>query len=75
MPPREPVDEDVRRRLGRASAELLAAVLAAVAGIGGLVIWHLARRGRVLREGLGPPRPVRWPVSENDRDPQATDPR
>ena len=29
--------------------------------IGGLVIWHLVRRGRLIRERQGPPRIVRMP--------------
>lgn len=26
-----------------------------------LVLWHLIRRGRLLRDRLGPPRIVQWP--------------
>lgn len=52
---------EARERVGRAYAELLAAVLVAVAGFSLLLLWHLARRGRRIRERLGPPRPTRWP--------------
>jgi hypothetical protein len=54
-------DPAARRRIGEAYAELLAASLVGLAGLSALLIWHLARRGRRLREQLGPPRKVRWP--------------
>jgi hypothetical protein len=47
-----------RRRLGRAVASLLGASLVAVAALGALLIWHLIRRGRLIRERLSPPRKV-----------------
>jgi hypothetical protein len=50
-----------RRRLGEAIAALLGTALVALAAIGGLVIWHLVRRGRIMRERLAPPRIVRMP--------------
>jgi hypothetical protein len=50
-----------RRQLGEAVAALLGAALVALAAIGGLVIWHLVRRGRIIRERLGPPKIVRMP--------------
>jgi hypothetical protein len=50
-----------RRRLGEAVAALLGTALVALAAIGGLVIWHLVRRGRIIRERLDPPRIVRMP--------------
>jgi hypothetical protein len=71
---------DARPRVSRAVASLLAASVVAIAALGGLLIWHLARRARLIREGLGPPRPVRWPAVEPpprpapDPDPRAGPP-
>lgn len=53
---------DARPRVSRAVASLLAASVVAIAMLGALLIWHLVRRGRLIREGLNPPRPVRWPA-------------
>ncbi len=50
-----------RRRLGEAVAALLGTALVALGAIGGLVIWHLVRRGRIIRERLDPPKVVRMP--------------
>jgi hypothetical protein len=50
-----------RKRLGEAVAALLGTALVALAAIGGLVIWHLVRRGRIIRERLDPPKVVRMP--------------
>jgi hypothetical protein len=50
-----------RKRLSEAVAALLGTALIAVAAIGALVIWHLVRRGRIIRERLGPPKSVRMP--------------
>ena len=52
---------DARPRVKRAVASLLAASVAAIAVLGVLVIWHLVRRARLIREGLNPPRSVSWP--------------
>lgn len=52
---------EARRRLGEAVAALLGTALVALAAIGGLVIWHLVRRGRIIRDRLGPPKIVRLP--------------
>jgi hypothetical protein len=65
---------DARPRLGRAVAALLGTALVALAAIGALVIWHLVRRGRLIRQRLSPPRIVRMPeltdreVSAHDQD-------
>jgi type II secretory pathway component PulM len=48
-----------RVRIGRAASALLAVGLAAIAAIGWLAIWHLVRRGRLIRQRLAPPRVVR----------------
>ena len=60
---RQILDErpEARPRLGRAIAILLATELIACAAFGALLIWHLIRRGRLIRERLKAPRVVRLP--------------
>ncbi len=58
---------EARQRLVRAVAPLLGTVLIALAAIGGLMIWHLIRRGRLIRQRLGPPRVVRLPQLTDDK--------
>jgi hypothetical protein len=53
---------DARPRVSRAVASLLAASIVSIAVLGVLLIWHLVRRGRLIRQGLHPPRPVHWPA-------------
>jgi hypothetical protein len=50
-----------RTRIGRVVVALLGAGLVAIAALGVLAIWHLVRRGRLIRERLGNPRDVRLP--------------
>jgi hypothetical protein len=57
-----------RSRIGRAVAILLGTTLVAIAAIGALVIWHLIRRGRLIRERLNPPRRVGLPEIPADED-------
>jgi hypothetical protein len=52
---------EARKRLAEAVAGLLGAALVGLAAWGGLVIWHLVRRGRLIRDRLDPPRTVRMP--------------
>jgi hypothetical protein len=52
---------EARPRLGRAIAALLGTGLVALAAIGALAIWHLARRGRLIRERLNASRVVHLP--------------
>ena len=52
---------DARGRLARAVGSLMGAAIVGLAAIGLLLIWHLARRGRLIREGLSNPRAVRLP--------------
>jgi len=52
---------EVRSRLGWTITALLGTALIALAAIGALVIWHLVRRGRLIRDRLNPPRIVRLP--------------
>jgi hypothetical protein len=47
---------EARSRLGRAFAILLGTVLVSMVAIGALAIWHLARRGRMIRDRLSTPR-------------------
>ena len=57
---------EARSRLGRAVAALLGTFLVAVAASGGLLIWHIMRRGRLIRERLNAPRIVRLPDTPGD---------
>src|SRR5208337_1697011 len=52
---------EARPRLSRAVGSLLATVLAAIAVLGLLLIWHLRRRAQLIRDRLGPPRAVSLP--------------
>jgi hypothetical protein len=64
----------VRTRVGWAAAAFLGAGLVAIIALGSLAIWHLVRRGRLIRERLGRPRDVRLPelgVADSDRLPEA----
>ena len=60
---RQLLDEhpEIRSRLGRAVAALLGTGLVAFAAFGAFLIWHIVRRGRLIRERLNPPRIVRLP--------------
>ena len=60
---RQILDErpEARPRLGRAIAILCGTTLVAFAAFGALFIWHIARRGRMIRERLSAPRVVRMP--------------
>lgn len=50
-----------RRRVGEALRLWGATTLGGVVVLGALAIWHLKRRGRVVRERLGNPREIEWP--------------
>ena len=50
---------------------LLGASVVTIAALGALIIWHLVRRGRLIREGLKPPQRPRWPEIPTDLDPEA----
>jgi hypothetical protein len=52
---------DARPRIGRAVAVLLGTGVFAIAALGALLIWHMVRRGRLIRERLSAPRVVRLP--------------
>jgi hypothetical protein len=51
-----------RRQVGHALRLWIGLTLGGVVVLAGLVIWHLVRRGRRMRERLGPPREVLWPT-------------
>ncbi|WP_165245095.1 hypothetical protein [Paludisphaera soli] len=55
---------EARSRLGRAVGGLLSALLATIAAIGVLLIWHLRRRADLVRSRLGtaPPSPLPDPA-------------
>jgi hypothetical protein len=52
---------EARPRLRRAIGSLLAVVLAFIAALGVLMIWHLRRRAQLIRDRLSPPRDVSLP--------------
>jgi hypothetical protein len=77
MPEREPERSQLSRLLKQPAARgrvrsavvsLLAASVASIAVVGALAIWHLVRRGRMIRQRLAPPRPVRWPPLEPETE-------
>jgi hypothetical protein len=49
---------EARPQLGKAVSSLLGVVVATLAIIGLLAIWHLHRRAQLIRRRLGPPRDV-----------------
>ncbi|HEV3166186.1 MAG TPA: hypothetical protein VGZ22_19330, partial [Isosphaeraceae bacterium] len=49
---------EARRRVGEAAATWLGLSLASISAVSALVVWHLVRRGRLIRERLPPPRIV-----------------
>lgn len=53
--------EQLRERLRKPVGEFLGAILLGVGAVCFLAIWHLLRRGRLIREGLSPPKDVRLP--------------
>ena len=54
---------EARPQIRAAVASLLATALATIAVLGLLLIWHLRRRARMIRERLALPRDVRLPDS------------
>ncbi len=63
---REDLPPGEKRRIGQAVATLLGWWIVAIAAVAALIVWHLIRRGRVLRANLNPPRIVSLP-DEIDR--------
>ena len=60
---------EARGRVGRAIASLGGTVVLVVAVLGALLIWHLIRRARLIRERLGPPKDIRLPDPIDDSPP------
>jgi hypothetical protein len=62
---------EARPRVRRAVGSLLGVTLVSIAALGILMIWHVVRHGRMIRERLGNPRDVRLPnlLSDSDREP------
>jgi hypothetical protein len=58
---RDDLRPEERARIGRAAATLLVWGLLASTVLGLLALWHLIRRGRVLRANLAPPKVVSLP--------------
>jgi hypothetical protein len=61
MPEPRRSSPESRRRIAHATAMWGLLTLGTIAALAALIIWHLIRRGRLIREGLGPPRVVRLP--------------
>jgi hypothetical protein len=61
---RSDLKPEERLRIGRAVVVLLGWGLVATALLGLLALWHLVRRGRVLRANLAPPRSVSLPEDD-----------
>jgi hypothetical protein len=56
---RAPVpSKEAKRRVGRAAATWAVLALGSIVTMTALIVWHLIRRGRLIREGLQPPRKV-----------------
>ena len=61
-------DPEARRRRVAEALRLWGGIaLGGVVLLGALTIWHLKRRGWVVRQGLGHPRDLEWPEPESDR--------
>jgi hypothetical protein len=52
---------DAGPRVRQAVVRLLGVGVITIGVVGALTIWHLVRRGRLIRARLGPPRDVRLP--------------
>ena len=63
-------DPVARPRVKRAVVSLLGVGLLSIAVVGALVIWHLVRRGRLIRDRLGPPKGVDLPTQPMPTEPE-----
>jgi hypothetical protein len=57
------------RRIGHAAVTWLSLLLVGMVAFSAFVIWHLVRRGRLIRDQLGPPRAVDLPELEPRGEP------
>jgi hypothetical protein len=62
------VDPEARRRIAEAAQIWVITCLSGVVVITALALWHLVRRGRMLRDQLRPPRDTRLPEIDSDRN-------
>jgi hypothetical protein len=62
-------DPKARGPVTQAVARLLAVVVVSIGVLGALVIWHLVRRGRLIRDRLPPPRDAGLPELTSETDP------
>jgi hypothetical protein len=69
---RRPANDADRRRVGRLVAIWGGVTLGGVTILAALLIWHLVRRGRLIRDRLGPPKLVQWPEPDESRPPDET---
>lgn len=60
------MSERDRQRVGRAIAWWGGLTLGGVAALGVLVLWHLRRRGHLIRTRRGPARLIEWPELDPD---------
>jgi len=56
-----PIKGEAKRRVGWAAVTWMGMALVVVATLGVFVIWHLVRRGRLIRDGQPPPRHIELP--------------
>ncbi|HEX8200142.1 MAG TPA: hypothetical protein VF590_06615 [Isosphaeraceae bacterium] len=66
--PRRPSPQ--ARRIARVVATWGLLTLGSVAALAVLIIWHLVRRGRLIRQNLRPPRAVRLPELDRPESPE-----
>ena len=59
---------EARPRVRNAVVSLLGTAVATIAIVGLLLVWHLRRRAQLIRDRLGPPRPVSLPDNLEDDD-------
>jgi hypothetical protein len=75
MPKPDPATPEARRRVRRLAATWGTLALGSIVTLVVLIVWHLIRRGRLIRQGLGPPRVVRLPdLGADDPAPDARAP-
>jgi hypothetical protein len=60
---------EARPRVRGAVVSLLAVTIVSIGTFGLFLIWHLVRRGRLIRESQPPPRAVRLPDRAPPADP------
>jgi hypothetical protein len=66
---------EARPRVVQAVAALIGTALIALAALSALLIWHIMRRGRLVRERLGAPRVVHLPdLPEKSDEPLVSPP-